>query len=223
MTGADRRSDWIRRARLYPIVDVDVAARHGWKPTELARRFLAAGATLLQLRAKSLPGRNLLALADAIVGDAHRVGARVIINDRADVAALAGADGVHVGQDDLDPVAVRRIVGPKVMVGWSTHTVEQIDAALAWPIDYLAVGPIFGTTSKDTGYTAVGLDLVRAAAARCDGLPLVAIGGITLDRARPVIDAGAAAVAVISDLIAAPDPADRVAAYLAALTQKDDP
>ena len=220
MTAPLRAPDWMRRSPIDPIVDAELAQRHGWDPVELARRFLAGGATLLQVRAKSVSSRRLLALTDAIVADAHRVGARVVVNDRADVAALSGADGVHVGQDDLAPAAVRQIVGPRALVGWSTHTVEQIEATLGWPIDYVAVGPIFGTTSKDTGYSAVGLDLVREAARRA-GRPVVAIGGITLESAGAVLEAGASAVAVISDLVTAPDPADRVAAYRAALATAD--
>ena len=121
-----------------------------------------------------------------------KAGAQIIVNDRADVARLAGAAGVHVGQGDLAPAAVRRLLGPDAVIGFSTHTTAQLDAAVEQPIDYVAVGPIFGTASKDTGYDAVGLKLVEEAArrARPRGLPVVAIGGITLDRAADVIRAG---------------------------------
>jgi thiamine-phosphate diphosphorylase len=171
------------------------------------------------LRGKTMSSARLLEEASAIAALAREAGAVFIVNDRADIAQLSGAGGVHVGQDDLAPAAVRRIVGDRAIVGLSTHTVEQMDAALRAPIDYVAIGPVFGTSTKDTGYGAIGLPLVRDAAARAKaaGLPLVAIGGITLDRAAEVIDAGAASVAVIGDLVATGDPAARVRAYLGRL------
>jgi thiamine-phosphate diphosphorylase len=155
-----------------------------------------------------------LDLSDSLVALARDYQAALIVNDRVDVARLSGAAGVHVGQEDLPPAVAREQLGPAAVVGFSTHTVPQIDAALREPITYLAVGPIFGTATKDTGYTAVGLELVSAAAGRATALPVVAIGGVTLDNARSVIEAGAAAVAVISDLIADGDPEGRVKAYL---------
>jgi thiamine-phosphate pyrophosphorylase len=155
----------------------------------------------------------------AVVARAAASNAIVIVNDRSDIARLAGAAGVHVGQDDLLPADARTILGPSAIVGLSTHTRAQIAAAVVEPVSYVAVGPVFGTATKDTGYTAVGIELVRRAAdaALQHGLPVVAIGGITLARARSAIDAGAASVAVISDLLATGDPAARVRAYLEAL------
>jgi thiamine-phosphate pyrophosphorylase len=204
--------------RLYVIVDVEMAARAGWSPRELARAYLDGGARLLQLRAKALASGALLDLARAIAADAHDADATFIVNDRADLAVLAGAGGVHVGQDDLLPVDVRRVVGDQALVGFSTHTAAQIEQAVAQPISYLAIGPVFATSTKATGYEQVGLPLVAAAAraARPRGLPIVAIGGITLETARSVIDAGAGAVAVVTDLMTA-DPAARVRQYLSAL------
>jgi thiamine-phosphate pyrophosphorylase len=139
------------------------------------------------------------------------------VNDRADLARLSGAAGVHVGQDDLTPAAVRRLLGPDAIVGYSTHSTDQFDAALLEPVSYIAVGPVFGTSTKETGYEAVGLELVSAAAARAQGRPLVTIGGITLDRVADLIAAGTSAVAVIADLLAGNDPAKRVAAYIRVL------
>jgi len=139
------------------------------------------------------------------------------VNDRADIAKMAGAAGVHVGQDDLPVEAARELLGPDAIVGYSTHTVDQIAAAVTRPLSYIAVGPVFGTTTKATGYEAVGLDLVRDAVRRAAGRPVVGIGGITLATARDVIAAGATSVAVISDLLSG-DPASRVAAYLSALS-----
>jgi thiamine-phosphate pyrophosphorylase len=168
------------------------------------------------LRDKSHSSRARLGLAEDLVRRAHDAGATLIVNDRADIARLADAGGVHVGQDDLAPAAVRRLLGPDRVVGLSTHSIAQLDAAVAQPIDYVAIGPVFGTASKNTGYDAVGLRLVEAAAARARprGLPVVAIGGITLDCATDVIAAGASAVAVISDLLVIGDPRARVREYL---------
>jgi thiamine-phosphate pyrophosphorylase len=202
--------------RLYAIVDTDACAARGLDPVALAGIFLDAGVRLLQLRAKALPSGALLSLAAAIAAEARRAGALFVVNDRADLAALAGASGVHVGQDDLAPADARLVTGPGTLVGLSTHTPAQIAAAVAAPIDYLAVGPVYGTGSKDTGYTAVGLDLVRhaATAAAAHRLPVVAIGGITLDTAPQVVAAGASSVAIISDLLATGDPSARARAYV---------
>jgi thiamine-phosphate pyrophosphorylase len=209
---------------LIAIVDVDVALRAGWTPLDLAAAYLDGGARFLQVRAKSLSGAAFLDLASRIRGIAHAAGAIVVVNDRADIARLSGADGVHLGQDDLTAVSARAVVGPGAVIGLSTHTEAQIDAAILQPVTYVAVGPVFGTSTKATGYEAVGLDRVRYAAHQIMSGPvpaeprgLVAIGGITLDRAADVIEAGATAVAVITDLIASGDPAARVRAYLARL------
>ena len=208
--------------RLYAIVDADIAARAGMSVPALARAYLAGGARFLQLRAKQATGREFLAWADAIAEEARRHEALLVINDRADIALMAGVPAVHVGQDDLPVDAVRRLLGPDALIGLSTHTPDQIDEALRLPISYVAVGPIFGTQTKATGYDAVGLDLVRHAAARSHSgaagrVPIVAIGGITLERARAVIDAGAQSVAVITDLLTKGDPEVRVRDFVATL------
>ena len=203
--------------RLYAIVDTSVAARQGWQPSALARAYLAGGARLLQVRANDVSSAVLLALCDVVVQDGHASGATIIVNDRADIALLSGADGVHVGQDDLPIRAARRLLGKGALVGMSTHTPEQIDAALLEPVSYIAVGPVFTTRTKATGETEVGLELVRRAATRAGGRPVVAIGGITLARAAAVIEAGASTVAVIADLLAGGPPDARVRAYVAAL------
>jgi thiamine-phosphate pyrophosphorylase len=201
-------------------VDADVAARAGWTMTDLAAAYLSGGATLLQLRAKKAPGGWLLDIASMIVTLARQANALVIINDRADLARLSGADGVHVGQDDLPPASVRRVAGAQAIVGLSTHTPEQVELAIREPVNYIAIGPVFGSETKATGYSALGLEPVRRAAGRAREreLPLVAIGGVTLETAPEIIRAGATTVAVISDLVAGGDPAARVAAYLARLT-----
>jgi thiamine-phosphate pyrophosphorylase len=194
--------------RLYTILDVTLCRGRALDPLAVLDAFLAGGARLFQLRDKSESSRDRLALADAAVTRIHAAGGRLVVNDRADIARLAGADGVHVGQDDLSVQDARAIVGPDALVGISTHDATQIQAALETSASYVAVGPIFSTDTKDTGYTARGLELVRRAAA--GDKPVVAIGGITLERAPDVLAAGAASVAVISDLLREGDPAEAV-------------
>jgi thiamine-phosphate pyrophosphorylase len=198
---------------------VDVAAHATWAPLDLARAYLDGGARLLQLRAKHLPSGPFLELCDELVRMASPYCALIIVNDRADLAVMARAAGVHVGQEDLDPMNARRLVGPAGIVGYSTHTVQQIEAAIREPISYLAVGPVFGTKTKDTGYSSVGLEMVSMAARLAGAIPVVAIGGITIETAESVLRAGATSVAVISDLLMTGNPQARVAAYLQRLEQ----
>jgi thiamine-phosphate pyrophosphorylase len=202
-----------RLPAVYPIVDTAACRRAGLDPVSVAAACLRGGATLLQIRAKGEASGAVLALARQMQELARGRDARLIVNDRADLALMAGAAGVHVGQADLPPDVVRALVGPDLTVGLSTHTETQIEAAPREHVSYLAVGPIFGTTSKDTGYPPRGLDLVRHAAAT--GLPVVAIGGITLDNAPAVYEAGAQSVAVISDLLAEGDVEGKTRAFLA--------
>jgi thiamine-phosphate pyrophosphorylase len=202
------------------VCDADVCAGAGWTLVDFARACRDGGATLLQIRAKDISGAALLDAAAAIVAQAGD--ALVIVNDRADIARLAGAGGVHVGQDDLSPAAVRAIVGETAVVGLSTHTEPQLVDAFrqpVGPIGYVAIGPVFGTATKNTGFDPLGLERVTAAAtlAAAHELPLVAIGGITLARAAAVIDAGAQAIAVISDLLSTSDPGARVREFLRVL------
>ena len=201
------------------ICDREVCLRAGWTLPAFAASCLDGGARFLQVRAKLTGTRVFLEAAEAIVRRAAVDGALVVVNDRADIARLSGAGGVHVGLEDLPPVLVRRVVGSEAVVGLSTHTADQLAAAIDQPVSYVAVGPVFATSPKATGYEPLGLAEVKRAArqieaSRARGLPLVAIGGITIDNARSVIDAGAQAVAVISDLVATGDPADRVAQFL---------
>lgn len=208
-----------RIARLYAIVDADVCAAAGRPPLDVAAAFLAAGVLLIQVRAKGTPGRELLALTEAVVQRARPHGATVVVNDRADVAAAADV-GVHLGQDDLSPAAARHLLGPGALVGCSTHTPGQLAVALAAPVSYVAYGPVFATATKFNPDPVVGLDALRSAA--CDaavaGVPLVAIGGITLATAPAVLAAGATSVAVISDLLTGDEPPQaRARRFLVAL------
>lgn len=203
--------------RLYPILDIDLCRERELDPLAVLAAFLAGGTRFLQLRDKSSSSRERLARADAVVARAHAAGARVIVNDRPDIARLSGADGVHVGQDDLPVDAVRQILGPDAIVGLSTHDDSQIEAASRTSASYIAVGPVYATATKETGYSARGLELVRHAASVLGAAagpvrPLVAIGGITLERAPAVLAAGAASVAIISDLLRG-DPEHAVRAF----------
>jgi thiamine-phosphate pyrophosphorylase len=201
--------------RFYPIIDTHVCATLSLDPRDVAVACLRGGARLLQLRVKSGPSGAFLELADDVVKAATPYGATVIVNDRADIARMAAAGGVHVGQDDLSPGGVRAVLGPG-LIGLSTHNEEQVDEALASPmVDYLAVGPIYQTGTKNTGYGARGVDLVRYAAGR--GKPVVAIGGIDLERAPLMITAGAAMVAVITDLLATGNVEARVREHISVL------
>ena len=199
-----------------------MARRSGWTLPSLADAYLAGGARFIQIRSKDAGSGALLEVCEDIVARARAAGAIVIVNDRADIAKLSAADGVHVGQSDLDPASARRVLGGGSIVGLSTHTADEVREAATMGVDYIAVGPIFGTSTKVTGYRDVGTAFVSAAAgilrdAGC-ATPIVAIGGITLDRARGVIEAGASAVAVISDLLSTGDPEARVREYLRALS-----
>ena len=196
-------------------MDAEACGRVHRAPAEVARAFLAAGARTLQLRCKAMGSGAFLDLANEILDAAAAADATLIINDRADVAALSGAHGLHVGQDDLAPADARRVVGDTSLLGLSTHTPQQWERAVRDEISYMAIGPVFGTGTKHTGYDAVGLDTVRraAAAGTARSLPTVAIGGITIDNATSVIEAGAASVAVIGDLLRG-DPEARCRAFL---------
>jgi thiamine-phosphate pyrophosphorylase len=189
-----------------------LCAARGIDPVALAGACLRGGARWLQVRQKTSGSGRFLELARSVVSAARAVDGAVIVNDRADIARMAGAAGVHVGQQDLMVDDVVRVTGEGILVGVSTHDPAQVDAAIAGPAGYLAAGPIYGTSTKDTGYTARGLDLLRYASGR--GKPVVAIGGITVDRVHELVAAGASAVAVISDLLATGDPEGRVRQYM---------
>ena len=198
---------------------MDAAAAAGWAPLDLAARFFEGGASLVQLRAKHLASGPLLELSEALVALGRSYGAEVVVNDRVDVAVLSRAAGAHVGQDDLAPSDARAQLGPDAILGVSTHDSSQFARAMQEPASYVAIGPVFGTRTKDTGYAPVGLELVRAARRLGPAVPIVAIGGITLETAPSVIDAGATAVAVIGDLLGSGDPAARTRAYLQTLAR----
>lgn len=208
----------IPAGRLYAIVDAEVCAAAGRAPVDVAGAFLAGGARWLQLRCKGMPSGPFLDLANHVMEAARSAGAVLIVNDRADVTRLSNAHGLHIGQSDLSAADARAVVGAQAILGLSTHTQEQWESAVREPISYLAIGPAFATGTKRTGYEAVGLETIRRASlsASAAGLPTVAIGGITINNAASVIEAGADAVAVIGDLLNG-DPEARCRAFVQAL------
>jgi thiamine-phosphate pyrophosphorylase len=196
--------------RLYVILDATVLNN---SPLDCAHDLAAVGVRVLQYRDKSASARDLLETSRKLASSLNSCGASLIVNDRPDVAALAGAAGVHVGQEDLDPQQTRAVVGEEMWVGVSTHNLEQFRRAAATSADYIAVGPIFATTSKANPDPVVGLDLIRQVRSLTEK-PIVAIGGITLDRAASVIAAGADSVAVIRDVLCAAKPTEQARRYL---------
>jgi thiamine-phosphate pyrophosphorylase len=180
----------------------------------LTENLAGAGVRLMQLRDKRASGGKLFAQSRELGAVLVLRGARFIVNDRPDVALLAKSGGVHVGQDDLPVEEARRVVGTAAWVGVSTHNIEQFRSAAATSADYIAVGPIFPTASKENPDPVVGLALLREIRA-LTSKPIVAIGGITLETAAEVYRAGADSLAVIRDLLAAGDPAARAQEYLA--------
>lgn len=202
---------------LYPIVDVDSLAKRGLGVVAFAERVLEARPSLLQLRAKSMGARETLALLRRLKPLCESVGTLLFANDRPDLAVIAGAAGVHVGQDDLPLAEVRRFA-PGLLVGVSTHNRTQFEAALAERPDYVALGPIFETSSKANPEPVVGLaELAHAAErARAVNVPLVAIGGIDRERASLVASTGALA-SLIGALLPEGSALDEVSARAKAL------
>jgi thiamine-phosphate pyrophosphorylase len=201
---------------LYAILDAspEFTAESALNIPEIADRLVEAGVELLQYRDKHGSAGRILDSSQALAARFVPKGVRVIVNDRADIAAMAGAAGVHVGQEDLPVDEARKICGAPLWVGVSTHTLEQLRAAEATSADYIAVGPIFPTGTKANPDPVVGLEFLRAAR-QITRKPLVAIGGITVESASEVYRAGADSIAVIRDLMAARDPAHRAREYLA--------
>jgi thiamine-phosphate pyrophosphorylase len=184
---------------VYPILDSEALARRGIAVETAAAAFLEGGAGILQIRHKGHWSRETFASAKRIAALCREAGAQFVVNDRADFALLLDA-GLHIGQDDLAPRDARKIMGSEPMIGFSSHHAEQLCAAGGEPVDYVALGPIFATASKLNPDPAVGL----AELLRCRALiekPLVAIGGITLENALEVWQAGADSVAVIAGLL----------------------
>ncbi len=196
--------------RLYVILDAGMRT----EPARVtASKLMDAGVRLLQYRAKKAPAREMLENARELAQSARERGATLIVNDRPDVAYLAGASGVHVGREDLGVDEARAVIGPEKLVGISTHNLEQFEEAMKSSADYIAVGPIFATSTKENPDPVVGLEFLRRVR-RLTSKPIVAIGGIKLERAAEVIEAGADSVAVIRDIVQAADPAQKARQFI---------
>jgi thiamine-phosphate diphosphorylase len=192
--------------KLYPITDRRLS---GLSHAEQVERLCEGGARLVQLREKLLPPRKFYEEVVEALKVARSFGATLMINDRVDVALAVGADGVHLGQDDMPPETARAVLGRRRVLGFSTHSVEQASAAARLPVDYVAIGPVFDTSSKEKPDPVVGLEGVRRVrGAVGSDIKLVAIGGITAETAPSVLEAGADSVAVIGALLNTPDPGE---------------
>ena len=204
--------------RLYVILD---AALLTVPETECALRLADAGVRLLQYRNKRGSARELFESSKRLSSLLIPQDVKFVVNDRADVAWAVEASGVHVGQEDSGAGAARSVIGTGKLVGVSTHTLEQFKQAVATSADYVAVGPVFSTSTKANPDPAVGIEFIRRIRPLTDK-PIVAVGGITLERALEVIQAGADSVAVISDILLAPDPGQRARQYIELLGAAND-
>jgi thiamine-phosphate pyrophosphorylase len=184
--------------RIYPITDTSLS---GLSHAEQTARLIDAGATLIQLREKRASPREFYGSALEALGIARERGVRVIINDRVDIALVTKADGVHLGQNDMPPEKARSVLGDKAIIGVSTHTIEQVVAAAKLPVDYIAFGPIFGTTTKADPERTVGLEGLKQAREAAASMPLVAIGGIDDPNILDVFAAGADSAAIIGAIV----------------------
>lgn len=184
--------------KIYPITD---ALLSGISHAEQVKRLIEGGATFIQLREKHASPRDFFEAAKPAVEIARQNNVKIIINDRVDIARALRADGVHLGQDDLPPDAARYLLGPGAIIGFSTHSVKQAIKAVAYGVDYIAIGPMFETTTKEKPDPVVGLDGLTEVRKSIGEIPLVAIGGIGPDNIRDVMVAGANSAALISALV----------------------
>ncbi|MBS1149415.1 MAG: thiamine phosphate synthase [Myxococcaceae bacterium] len=197
---------------LYALLDDSV--RPGLDLAEAARAVLEGGAGVIQLRLKRLPDRQALALCCRVVELARPLGARVLVNDRVDLALLSGADGVHLGDDDLPVAQARKLLGPAALIGATTRNLAQIERAAAEGADHVGLGPVFATSTKQIPHPLLGVEgLARIAAV--SPLPIVAIAGLRLGNLQPVARAGARCAAVASGLLEASDLRERARALQA--------
>lgn len=198
----------------YPIVDTAYL-----KPGELsifASSLLKGGASVIQLRAKGLGGRETLKAAREIKGLASSYGAVFIVNDRVDIALLSGADGVHLGQDDIPPLEARKALGPDAVIGLSTHNADEAKEALSLGADYVSFGPVFATSTKKDAEAPKGLSALKEARGATP-LPIVAIGGITEENMGQVLASGASAIAMISEVLLSDDPEKKAFSIIATI------
>jgi thiamine-phosphate pyrophosphorylase len=187
--------------KIYPITDTQLS---GISHLEQVKALLAGGAKLIQIREKNMSSRELFGAIEECQALMRDHDAKLIVNDRVDIAVALGTDGVHLGQDDLPPTEARKLLSTGVIIGFSTHSVEQALEAIQLPVEYIAAGPIFPTLSKPNAEPAIGLAGLKRIRQAIGNFPLVAIGGINLDNCRDVLSAGADSVAMISALISQP-------------------
>lgn len=206
----DRDRDYLG---LHVLVDDD--PRWGCSPVEQARNACAAGVPVVQLRAKSATDRQCLDWAREIRALTRESGARFVLNDRYDIALLADADAVHLGQTDLPPMAIASDVRERLAIGRSTHTSDQLETASREDVDYIAFGPVFGTTSKESEFDARGLEALAVAVRRIAPRPLIAIGGIQTKHLGDLRRAGVGGFAVISAVAGSDDPVRAARALMA--------
>lgn len=188
--------------KIYPITDTRIANLSHAAQVE---RLIEGGATFIQLREKYASPKNFYEQAEEALKIARKHDVKIVINDRVDVALALGADGVHLGQDDLPPEFARKILGEKAIIGFSTHNLKQAAAAVKLPIDYLAIGPVFATRTKDNPDKVIGIEGVKRVREIIKDFPLIAIGGITAENFQEVLSAGADSAAVISGVLSMPD------------------
>lgn len=188
--------------RIYSITDTLIS---GLSHLEQVKRLAAGGAPLIQIRDKHVSARSFYEAAREVISFAHSAGIKILINDRVDIAIAVGADGVHLGQDDLPAELARKLLGEDAIIGFSTHSLGQATAAMALPVDYIATGPVFATTTKKNPDLVIGTETVRTVSEAIGGMPLVAIGGINRDNYSTVLEAGASSVAIVGDLLKDPD------------------
>jgi thiamine-phosphate pyrophosphorylase len=188
--------------KIYPITDTRLT---GLSHAAQVEKLIAGGARFIQLREKRAAPREFYADAEKALEIARRGDAKIIINDRVDIALALKADGVHLGQDDLPPAKAREILGRRAIIGFSTHSVRQAVEAVKMPIDYVAVGPVYATQTKENPDDVVGLDGVREARAAISDFPLVAIGGIAAKNFRAVFEAGADSLAIVKAVLSPPE------------------
>ena len=189
----------MRFPRVYPILDTETLAQHGIALDTAAAALLEGGAGILQVRQKGHWTRQVFESARQVACLCREAGAVLVVNDRADFAVLLEG-GLHIGQEDLAPRDARKLIGPDALLGFSSHNLEQLSAAGGEPVDYVALGPVYPTSSKHNPDPVVGVDEVRRLRPLIEK-PLVAVGGITRANAADVLNAGADSVAVISDLV----------------------
>ena len=188
--------------KIYPITDTRTAKL---SHTEQVEKLIEGGAEIIQLREKHASPKDFYEFAKEALKRARQHKVKIIINDRVDIALALKADGVHLGQDDLPPEHARKILGEKAIIGFSTHNLEQAVRAVQLPIDYLAIGPVFATRTKENSENVVGIEGIKNVREAIGGFPLVAIGGITFENFREVLQSGADSVAVVSHLMSNAD------------------